>query len=101
MNAYELLELFNSNAVGLEVGRPVLPMLAQTADDAADALTTFGGPASMRLVRAAIAPAWRIRRAARSAREARSLTMGRWWDAPAQCRACAAVPGSMWPGARV
>ncbi|HUS29024.1 MAG TPA: ATP-dependent DNA ligase [Kofleriaceae bacterium] len=32
---------------GLTLFRPVLPMLAQTADDAADALTTFGGPASL------------------------------------------------------
>jgi DNA ligase-1 len=32
---------------GLTLFRPVLPMLAQTADDAADALATFDGPASL------------------------------------------------------
>ncbi|NVB83362.1 MAG: ATP-dependent DNA ligase [Kofleriaceae bacterium] len=34
---------------GLTLFRPVLPMLAQTADDAAGALETFGGPASLEL----------------------------------------------------
>lgn len=32
---------------GLTLFRPVLPMLAQTADDAADALATFDGPAAL------------------------------------------------------
>ena len=32
---------------GLTLFRPVLPMLAQTADDAASALVTLGGPASL------------------------------------------------------
>jgi DNA ligase-1 len=34
---------------GLQLFRPVLPMLAQTADDAAEALTAFGGPAALEL----------------------------------------------------
>jgi DNA ligase-1 len=34
---------------GLTVFRPVLPMLAQTADTAADALASFGGPAALEL----------------------------------------------------
>lgn len=34
-------------AVGLEVGRPVLPMLASTAGSVAEALATLGGPASV------------------------------------------------------
>jgi DNA ligase-1 len=34
---------------GLTVFRPVLPMLAQTADDPAEALTLLGGPASLEL----------------------------------------------------
>ena len=34
---------------GLTLFRPVLPMLAQTADDAAGALETLGGPASLEL----------------------------------------------------
>ncbi|HSD89449.1 MAG TPA: ATP-dependent DNA ligase [Kofleriaceae bacterium] len=32
---------------GLTLFRPILPMLAQTAGDAADAIATFGGPASL------------------------------------------------------
>ena len=34
---------------GLTLFRPVLPMLAQTADDAAEALASFGGPAALEL----------------------------------------------------
>ena len=34
---------------GLTLFRPILPMLAQTADDAAEALATFGGPAALEL----------------------------------------------------
>ncbi|HEY0191087.1 MAG TPA: ATP-dependent DNA ligase, partial [Kofleriaceae bacterium] len=34
---------------GLTVFRPVLPMLAQTADTAADAITAFAGPAALEL----------------------------------------------------
>ncbi len=34
---------------GLTVFRPVLPMLAQTAEDAAEALVTIGGPAALEL----------------------------------------------------
>jgi DNA ligase-1 len=34
---------------GLTVFRPVLPMLAQTADTAAEALASFGGPAALEL----------------------------------------------------
>jgi DNA ligase 1 len=34
---------------GLTVFRPVLPMLAQTADTAGDALASFGGPAALEL----------------------------------------------------
>lgn len=32
---------------GLELFRPILPMLAQTADDAAEALASFAGPAAL------------------------------------------------------
>jgi DNA ligase-1 len=35
--------------VGLQLFRPVLPMLAQTADDAGEALSAFGGPAALEL----------------------------------------------------
>jgi DNA ligase 1 len=34
---------------GLTIFRPVLPMLAQTADTAAEAIATFGGPAALEL----------------------------------------------------
>ncbi len=34
---------------GLTVFRPILPMLAQTADSAAEALASFGGPAALEL----------------------------------------------------
>ena len=34
---------------GLQLFRPVLPMLAQTADDAGEALSAFGGPAALEL----------------------------------------------------
>ncbi|TMQ04020.1 MAG: ATP-dependent DNA ligase [Deltaproteobacteria bacterium] len=35
--------------IGLSVFRPVLPMLAQTADTAGDALASFGGPTALEL----------------------------------------------------
>jgi DNA ligase-1 len=47
--AAEALGGGNLDRFGLTLFRPVLPMLAQTADDAAEALTAFGGQAALEL----------------------------------------------------